>query len=189
MTDTDSQEAAEVAEPHASSADAQPVTPKSTLTPKSRRLSRDQRRDILLMRRLGHSYEKISNFLGVSQRAVQYTCQKQRASPEHKNSGRTSKLSKEDVDRLVQRVTSYGQSKPHTYAQLSQDLYPGRDIGVETVKHALRKVGIDRKGHPLRPATQVDTRGDSIEGRQASQSLERRSSDVPTDPALEATSM
>ena len=181
MADVDTEVQPSDSTPHAQE-DAAPTT--STSTPKVRRLSRDQRRDILLMRRLGHSYEKISTFLGVSQRAVQYTCQKQRASPEHKNSGRTSKLSKEDVDRLVQRVTSYGQNKPLTYAQLSSELYPGRDIGVETLKHALRKAGIDRRGHPSRPLTQVDQRGDAVEARPPTQPPERQSPDELLDPAL-----
>lgn len=54
----------------------------------NQRLSRDQRRDILLMRRLGHKYEDIARFLDVTQAAVQYTVNTGRASPEHYNAGR-----------------------------------------------------------------------------------------------------
>ena len=53
-----------------------------------KRLTRDQRRDILLMRRLGHKYEDIAKFLGVTQSAVQYTVNSGRASPEHHKAGR-----------------------------------------------------------------------------------------------------
>ena len=68
-------------------------------TPKRKRLTRDQRRDILLMRRLGHAYEYIADFLKVSQRAVQYTCEKQQATPQHSKAGRPPRLNKEEADR------------------------------------------------------------------------------------------
>lgn len=64
----------------------------------NKRLTRDQRRDILLMRRLGHKYEDIAKFLGVTQAAVQYTINKGRASPEHYNAGR-KKISRPEVPR------------------------------------------------------------------------------------------
>ncbi|KAK5096280.1 hypothetical protein LTR70_003081 [Exophiala xenobiotica] len=64
----------------------------------NKRLTRDQRRDILLMRRLGHKYEDIAKFLGVTQAAVQYTINRGRASPEHHNAGR-KKLDRAEVPR------------------------------------------------------------------------------------------
>lgn len=64
----------------------------------NKRLTRDQRRDILLMRRLGHKYEDIAKFLGVTQAAVQYTVNRGRASPEHHNAGR-KKLDRPEVPR------------------------------------------------------------------------------------------
>ncbi|KAK5937230.1 hypothetical protein PMZ80_010530 [Knufia obscura] len=64
----------------------------------SKRLTRDQRRDILLMRRLGHKYEDIAKFLGVTQAGVQYTINTGRASPEHHKAGR-KKQTRPDVPR------------------------------------------------------------------------------------------
>jgi len=64
----------------------------------NKRLTRDQRRDILLMRRLGHKYEDIAKFLGVTQAAVQYTINRGRASPEQHNAGR-KKLDRAEVPR------------------------------------------------------------------------------------------
>ncbi|KIW16041.1 hypothetical protein PV08_06092 [Exophiala spinifera] len=74
-------------------ADSSPSTP-----PRRRRLTRDQRRDILLMRRLGYTYQYIAEFLKISQRAVQYTCQSGQASPQHRNAGRRPRPSKEGTD-------------------------------------------------------------------------------------------
>ena len=87
--------------------DSQPTSAEPPSTPPRRkRLTRDQRRDILLMRRLGFSYEYIAGFLKVSQRAVQYTCQKQQATPQHSKAGRPPRLSKEEGDRLEEVVTT-----------------------------------------------------------------------------------
>jgi len=74
-----------------------------------KRLSRDQRRDILLMRRLGHKYEDIAKFLGVTQAAVQYTVNRGRASPEHRKAGR-KKRDHPGVPRhaIQQKVSSEG---------------------------------------------------------------------------------
>jgi hypothetical protein len=95
--------------------DSQPTSAEPPSTPPRRkRLTRDQRRDILLMRRLGYSYEYIANFLKVSQRAVQYTCQKQQATPQHSKAGRPPRPSKEEGDRLGEVVTA-------TVCERSQD--------------------------------------------------------------------
>ena len=82
------------------------MDPSPPSTPVRARLTRDQRRDILLMRRLGKTYQEIATFLGVSQRAVQYTCEKQTATPQHHKAGRPPKLNKNEVDQVVEFVTS-----------------------------------------------------------------------------------
>lgn len=53
-----------------------------------RRLTRDERRDILLMRKLQFKYEDIAEFLGTTLSAVSYTIKQNTAEPGHKNSGR-----------------------------------------------------------------------------------------------------
>ena len=92
-----------------------PTTPSPPPTPRRKRLTRDQRRDILLMRRLGHTYEHISTFLNVSQRAVQYTCEKQQATPQHAKAGRPPRLNKEEVDRVEEFVTQSKKTRRMTY--------------------------------------------------------------------------
>jgi hypothetical protein len=61
--------------------------PSTPPKPKIKRLTRDQRRDILLMRDLGFTYEKIAEQLAqryqtkVTLRSIQYTCNTQKATP------------------------------------------------------------------------------------------------------------
>ena len=69
-------------------------------TPVRTRLTRDQRRDILLLRQIGKSYSEIALILTVTERAVQYTCNLQKATPQ-KQPGRPSKLSQEEVTELI----------------------------------------------------------------------------------------
>ncbi|RMZ77495.1 hypothetical protein DV738_g4440, partial [Chaetothyriales sp. CBS 135597] len=64
--------------------------------PVLRRLNRDQRRDILLMRSLGYTYEKIAAHLNVTCRAVQYTCIKNDPTPQHKRAGRRRKTASKE---------------------------------------------------------------------------------------------
>ncbi|OJD23728.1 hypothetical protein ACJ73_04914 [Blastomyces percursus] len=65
--------------------------PEPPATPK-KRLTRDQRRDILLLRGLDWTYQKISEHLEITYRGVQYTCENEIATP-RKHAGRPSQLS------------------------------------------------------------------------------------------------
>ena len=120
----------------------EPVTPS---TPRRKRLSRDQRRDILLMRKLGYSYEYIADFLKVSQRAVQYTCQKQQSTPQHDNAGRPPRLSKEEADRVEEFVTQSKRARRMTYLQVAEELWPEGEISADSVRYTLRLRGYSRR--------------------------------------------
>ncbi|KZF23004.1 hypothetical protein L228DRAFT_238892 [Xylona heveae TC161] len=134
--------------PSPSSATSPPSlpSPPSSTAPKPplKRLTRDQRRDILLLRKLGHTYEYIATFLKVSPRAVQYTCQKQDATPQHSRAGRRPKLTKEDGDRLEEFVKDAANNKM-SYAQVARALWPEGGVGEEAVKHALYQRGYRRR--------------------------------------------
>ncbi|RMD45024.1 hypothetical protein DV735_g37, partial [Chaetothyriales sp. CBS 134920] len=67
--------------------------------PALRRLNRDQRRDILLMRSLGYTYEKIAAHLNVTCRAVQYTCIKKDPTPQHRRAGRRRKTAEKEASK------------------------------------------------------------------------------------------
>ena len=118
-------------------------TPPST--PVRKRLTRDQRRDILLMRSLGHSYPQISAHLKVTERAVQYTCEKGTATPQHKNTGRPPKLSKEEVDNLLEFITGSRKTRRMTYLQFAEYFWPEGEVGSESVRYALHKRSYRRR--------------------------------------------
>ncbi|OAL38310.1 hypothetical protein AYO20_02369 [Fonsecaea nubica] len=120
-----------------------PSTPPST--PPRKRLTRDQRREILLMRRLGYSYEFIASFLKVSQRAVQYTCQKQRATPQHSNAGRPPRLTKEEADYVEQFVIQSRKTRRMSYLQVAEALWPEGEVSAESIRYALHQRGYRRR--------------------------------------------
>jgi len=104
-------------------------------TPKKKRLTRDQRRDILLMRSLGKKYSEIALHLNVSERAVQYTCNTQMATPK-KRSGRPPKLSEERVDEIENYISKQSRdARRMTYQELATTF----DTSVDCIKRALRK--------------------------------------------------
>lgn len=114
-------------------------------TPPRQRLTRDQRRDILLMRRLGYTYAYIASFLSISQRAVQYTCNQQQATPQHQRAGRKPKLTKEETDQLIEYVTSCHCTRCLPYLKLAEELYPEGEIRPESIKYALHRRGYRRR--------------------------------------------
>ena len=97
------------------------------------------------MRRLGYSYEYIASFLNVSQRAVQYTCQKQQATPQHANAGRPARLSKEEMDQVEEFVTQSKSTRRMTYLQVAEALWPDGEVGAESVRYALHQRGYRRR--------------------------------------------
>lgn len=74
---------------------------------KARRLTRDQRRDILLMRRLGYQYEAIAKFLGTTISAVSYTVTKGTAETGHHNAGRRTHIPPEKHEQMIRYVQQY----------------------------------------------------------------------------------
>jgi predicted transcriptional regulator len=116
-------------------------------TAPKKRLNRDKRQDILLMRRLGHSYQEIAKFLEITQRAVAYTCQKQQSTPQHVKAGRHPMLSKEDADRVEELATRNEEGRKMTYLQIAETLFPGREVSKEAIRYTLYQ-----RGHRRRPA-------------------------------------
>jgi transposase len=110
-------------------------------TPKRKRLTRDQRRDILLLRSLGKTYSEIATHLSVSEGAVQYTCNIHKATPKKDGRGRPSKLSKEEVDDLVAYVRRSQDTRRMTYQELGEVFGVHKDC----IKRALRRRGYYRR--------------------------------------------
>ncbi len=90
------------------------ATPSEPGTPR-KRLTRDDRRDILIMRKLGYTYSYIANFLKVSERAVRYTLETQKATLQYARAGRPPRLNKEEVDQLEAFVVSSHRTRRLTW--------------------------------------------------------------------------
>ena len=114
---------------------AMPATPANPLN----RLSRDQRRDILLMHNLGHTYIQISQHLSITQRAVQYTIQHQKATPKHDLAGRAPRLNNQELDNLEAFIQSSRQAHQMTYQQLAETLFSDQGIGAESIRYGLKR--------------------------------------------------
>ncbi|EER26590.1 hypothetical protein CPC735_007630 [Coccidioides posadasii C735 delta SOWgp] len=116
--------------------------PSKSIKPHRHCLTRDQRRDILLMRSLGHTYHQICKHLNVPFGAVQYTCQKRSASPKRRP-GRARRLTDEKLDEIETFITSSIQNRQMTYQEVVNAL--GLDVKEDTLTQALRKRGLVRQ--------------------------------------------
>jgi transposase len=115
------------------------------------------------MRRLGYTYEKIADFLKISQRAVQYTVEKKKATPQHKNAGRPPRLSKEEVDSLVEFVTSTKRTRRLTYLQIAEERWPEGEVGADSVKYALHSRGYRRRVALRKPPLSEENKKNRLE--------------------------
>lgn len=73
----------------------------------NQRMTRDQRRDVLLMRRLGYQFESIARFIGTTISSCHYTCRRGTPETNHKNGGRRVHFPPEVVSRMVEYVKEY----------------------------------------------------------------------------------
>lgn len=137
------------------------ATPPST--PTRKRLTRDQRRDVLLMRRLGYTYQYIASFLHISQRAVQYTCQKQQVTPQHGNAGRPPRLNKEEADKVEQFVLQSRETRQMTYLQVAEALWPEGEVSAESIRYTLHQRGYRRRIALRKPPLSEKNRLDRLE--------------------------
>ncbi|KAL2014731.1 hypothetical protein VTN00DRAFT_2256 [Thermoascus crustaceus] len=134
--------------PNLRSPDSETAVPpaNTNITPNTRSkwhwTTRDQRRDILLMRRLGYSYEQISQHLGVTIRKVQYTCQSQSDTPK-KPSGRRSKLGEAQLDKVEAFITACPENRRMSYRKVIEALELG--VSEECLSRALARRGYHRR--------------------------------------------
>ena len=87
-------------------------------TPPRQRLNRDQIVQIQTLRAIGHSYPEIARHLSVTERAVQYTCTRERPTPK-KHTGRPSQLTTDETNDLIEYVTQSQSSKRESFFALS----------------------------------------------------------------------
>ncbi|KAJ4520021.1 hypothetical protein HRR78_002271 [Exophiala dermatitidis] len=126
-----------------------PETETTPSTPRRKRLTRDQRRDILLMRSLGYTYEQISKHLHVTMAAVHYACTKAKdVTPQHHKAGRKPRLSKEDEDQLEAFYLTKGKKRKLSCQEMAEELWPDRGVSAKIIRHVL-----DKRGHHLKGVT------------------------------------
>uniref|UniRef100_A0A093UUS5 Transposable element Tc1 transposase n=1 Tax=Talaromyces marneffei PM1 TaxID=1077442 RepID=A0A093UUS5_TALMA len=109
--------------------------------PYSTRLNRDDRIRILTLREAGFTYLQIASQLHITHDQVQYTCQSQQATPK-KARGRTPKLSEEDVDRVIDWISSSKRTRRMPYYKVIREL--DLPIGATALARALKKRGYTR---------------------------------------------
>ena len=96
------------------------------------------------MKDLGYTYLQISERLQVTYRAVQYTVQAKRPTPQHKQAGRIPRLNEQEVDTLETYILSSRKARQMSYIQLAMTLFPDDNIGPASIKYALNKRGYTR---------------------------------------------
>lgn len=104
-------------------------------------ISRDQRIIARTLRSQGHTYAQIAQQLHITQRQVQKACTDDRPTP-RKAPGRSRKLSEEQLDEIIDFVSTSKETRRMPYSQLIQEL--NLTISVETLRRALARRGYHR---------------------------------------------
>ena len=120
----------------------QPESPEP-ITPPRKRLTRDQRRDVQLLRSIGWTYDAIATHLDVTKRAVRYAAKTQ-PTPQHNKAGRPPKLTEEQIDDLIAWISSSARNRRIPYYKVVKEFYPDNSISVEALRYALKKRGYKR---------------------------------------------
>ena len=100
--------------------------------------SRDCHQKILLITNLGYSQHSIASYLGTTQHVVQYTQQVKQATPQ-KPRGRHPKISRDQVDKIIEFISILKQNRQIPYYRLIDILY--LDISCHSLRNALSRKG------------------------------------------------
>lgn len=129
--------------------DQRPHTPPAEPTRGTPHLTRDERRDILLMASLHHTEEEIAAYLSdrygkqITLRQISYTLQTEKATP-RKPTGRPAKLTREQGDVLEAYVTTSHETRRMSYEMLARNLqFP--NIGRDAIRRELNRRGYSRR--------------------------------------------
>ena len=118
-----------------------PEPPEAASEAYSTRLNRDDRIRILALREAGFTYMQIASQLHITHNQVQYTCRSQQATPK-KARGKTPKLSEEDVDRIIEWISSSKRTRRMPYYKVIRELE--LPVGTTALTRALKKRGYTR---------------------------------------------
>lgn len=110
-------------------------------TPRPHKASRDQRVAARTLRAQRYTYAQIASELGITQRQVQKACTDERPTP-RKAPGRRQKLSKSELDGIIEFITSSTETRRMPYDKVIQRLQ--LPISVNTLRRALARRGYHR---------------------------------------------
>ena len=108
-------------------------------------LTRDQRRDIQLLYRIGWSYQHIRNALPFHPtiRQVNYACKETTQATPQKRSGRPPILTQAQVEELVEFVCASKTNRRMSFAQLTEVLNFG--VKKDAIRNTLLREGFHRR--------------------------------------------
>jgi transposase len=109
--------------------------------PKAPKLTRDQRRDVQLLRSLTWKYDDIRRFTGFTIRQIQTACT-ERATP-RKGTGAPRVLTQAQIEELVEFVCASAKNRRMSYEQLATTLEFG--VGRKAIRNALEREGFHRR--------------------------------------------
>ena len=116
-----------------------PTTPEPGEIPGSKqnsaRLTRDDRIRVIALRDAGLTYQQITSQLQITYRQVQYTCQSHQATPK-KARGQKPKLSEQDIDYIIEFISSSKQTRRMAYHKVIEEL--NLSVGTTALSRALR---------------------------------------------------
>lgn len=115
-------------------------TPQPPRTP-SHKASRDQRIAARTLRDQGLTYSQIASKLGIIQRQVQKACTDERPTP-RKAPGRGRKLSEEQLDEIIDYISSSKETRRMPYSRVIEELQ--LSVSSETLRRALARRGYYR---------------------------------------------
>ena len=125
-------------------------------------LTRDQRKEVLVLRSIGWSYKKISDHCRISQRQVQKAYQQGHPTPQ-KSSGRPLVLSNEQVDELVLFIRASSYNRSLSYYALATGPFAYWEVTDHLIRRALLTRGYRRCKARIKPQISERTRQRRLE--------------------------
>ena len=137
-----------------------PPPPPPTTPTHSQHTSRDDRLQVQILRRAGHTYKEVMRLTGLTWRQVQYAATAPNITP-RKRSGRPPILTNQQVEELIEFVCVSAQNRRLSWAALPNAL--GWNCSEYAIRHALRKAGFSRRPALRKPPISEKTRALRLE--------------------------
>ena len=121
-----------------------PLPPSTPQRRKGIYLNRDQRLQARTLRQVGQSYRQISDFLNCTERQVQHACTSKDGPTPKRRSGRTSRITPEMTQELIEYVCQSRETRQMSYLALATGPFLHWNVGQEAIRYTLKKEGFVR---------------------------------------------